>query len=59
MLADPEVLPAEAMTDIMRTLVAGVRLAVTDPQHALKDLWNVGAAMPPSLFPPELPEPPR
>ncbi|MGP4100604.1 condensation domain-containing protein [Nonomuraea sp. KM90] len=59
MLADPEVLPAEAMTDIMRTLVAGVRLAVTDPQHALKDLWNVGAAMPPSLFPPEPPEPPR
>ncbi|MFG1709965.1 condensation domain-containing protein [Nonomuraea sp. M3C6] len=60
MLGDPEVLPAEAMTDIMRTLAAGVQLAVTDPGRALKDLWSAGGATPPpSLFPPELPEPPR
>ncbi|WP_193318769.1 condensation domain-containing protein [Nonomuraea phyllanthi] len=55
MLADPEVLPAEAMTDMMRTLAVGVQLAVSDPGRALKDLWSAGAAPPPSLFPPEPP----
>ncbi len=58
MLADPDVLPAEAMTDIMRTLALGVRLAVADPGRALKDLWGARSALPPSLFPPEPPEPP-
>ncbi|QYC42690.1 Linear gramicidin synthase subunit B [Nonomuraea coxensis DSM 45129] len=55
MLADPEVLPAEAMTDVMRTVAAGTRLAVTDPGRALKDLWGAGATPPPELFPSEPP----
>ncbi len=56
MLADPEVLPAEAMTDIMRTLALGVQLAVTDPGRSLKDLWNGhGGDLPPALFPRDLP----
>ncbi|MEW9555554.1 condensation domain-containing protein [Nonomuraea sp. NPDC050783] len=57
LLADPEVLPAAAMTDIMRTVAAGVRLAVTDPGRALKDLWGAGTAPPPTLFPPDVPDP--
>lgn len=59
MLGDPDVLPAEAMLDIMRTIAVGVQLAVTDPARALKDLWSVRGGLPPSLFPHETPEPPR
>ncbi|MGC5015560.1 condensation domain-containing protein [Streptosporangium sp. DT93] len=59
MLADPEVLPAPAMVDIMRTIPLGMQLALTDPGRALKDLWGTGEELPPSLFPSRLPEPPR
>ncbi|MBN6053830.1 hypothetical protein JYK22_17955, partial [Nonomuraea sp. RK-328] len=59
MLADPEVLPAEAMTDIMRTLALGAQLAVADPDRRLADLWEgPGRDLPPSLFPRDLPDPP-
>ncbi|GAA2266276.1 hypothetical protein GCM10010149_03180 [Nonomuraea roseoviolacea subsp. roseoviolacea] len=59
MLADPEVLPAEAMTDIMRTLALGAQLAVADPDRRLADLWEgPGRDLPPSLFPRDLPAPP-
>ncbi|MGI5274506.1 condensation domain-containing protein [Nonomuraea sp. CA-218870] len=57
MLADPDVLPPEAMIDIMRTLALGLQLAVTDPQRVLKDLWNGHVRdLPEALFPRELPE---
>lgn len=59
MLADPEVLPAPAMVDIMRTIPLGIQLALTDPGRALKDLWSAGDQLPPALFPPHPPEPPR
>ncbi|MBP2707936.1 hypothetical protein JOL79_29565 [Microbispora sp. RL4-1S] len=57
MLADPDVLPAAAMTDIFRTLALGVQLAVTDPGRRVADLWRGAADLPPSLFPREIPEP--
>ncbi|WP_187281019.1 condensation domain-containing protein [Nonomuraea sp. C10] len=57
MLADPDVLPPEAMVDIMRTLALGLQLAVTDPGRVLKDLWSGhGWDLPEALFPRELPE---
>ncbi|MEU8382737.1 condensation domain-containing protein [Streptosporangium sp. NPDC048865] len=59
MLADPEVLPAPAMVDVMRTIPLGMQLALTDPGRALKDLWSAGEKLPPALFPPCPPEPPR
>ncbi|GAA3025450.1 condensation domain-containing protein [Streptosporangium longisporum] len=59
MLADPEVLPAPAMVDIMRMIPLGMQLALTDPGRALKDLWGAGEELPPALFPSRLPEPPR
>ncbi|MET7461307.1 condensation domain-containing protein [Nonomuraea sp. NPDC005501] len=63
MLADPDVLPAEAMVDIMRTLALGTQLAVADPDRRLADLWEgsgrSGQDLPPSLFPRDLPDPPR
>ncbi|MBB3725262.1 condensation domain-containing protein [Nonomuraea dietziae] len=58
MLADPEVLPAPAMIDIMRTIPLGMQLALTDPGRALKDLWSAGEELPPALFPSHPPEPP-
>ena len=57
---DPDVIPADAVTDILRAVALGTRRALTDPQSSLKDLWSGhGGDLAPSLFPPELPEPPR
>ncbi|MEU4575380.1 condensation domain-containing protein [Nonomuraea sp. NPDC023979] len=58
MLGDPDVLPAEAMTDLMRTIPMGIQLALTEPDRALKDLWSAGAELPPALFPANPPSPP-
>lgn len=49
---DPDVLPADAVTDILRAVALGVRLAVTDPEHSVKDLWSGRTdRLSPTLFP--------
>ena len=57
---DPTVIPAEALTDILRAVALGAQRAATDPQSSLKDLWaGPDTDLARSLFPPEIPEPPR
>ncbi len=59
LLADPTVIPAEGMIDILRGLAFGAQLAATNPESSLKDLWSVrGEDLPPSLFPQEIATPP-
>lgn len=49
---DPEAIPADALTDILRTVALGTQLAATDPATPLKDLWSSRARpLPPALFP--------
>ena len=49
---DPEVIPAEALTAILRDIALGVQRAVSEPTSSLKDLWSAGTAGPQStLFP--------
>jgi len=49
---DPEVIPAEALTAILRDIALGVQRAVSEPTSSLKDLWNAGGAGPHrTLFP--------
>ncbi|GAA3828998.1 hypothetical protein GCM10022226_57270 [Sphaerisporangium flaviroseum] len=56
MLADPDVIPAEALTDILRVIAHGTQLAATTPETSLKDLWNTRSeTLPPSLFPRDIP----
>lgn len=57
--ADPGVIPAAALTDILRGVAVGARLAATDPQAGLDRLWNPRERVEPTLFPSELPAPPR
>ncbi|MFI6499682.1 condensation domain-containing protein [Nonomuraea typhae] len=52
MLADPDVIPAEGMLDILRGVGHGVLLAATEPDVGLKELWS-GKDLDPSLFPRE------
>lgn len=53
MLSDPEVIPADGMTDILRTVALGAELAATDPGSGLKELWSGRSEdLAPSLFPP-------
>lgn len=52
LLADPEILPAEAVTGILRGLALGARLAATDPHVAVETLWDdAPGALEPELFP--------
>jgi hypothetical protein len=58
LLADPEILPAEAATGILRGLALGTRLAATDPHGSVRALWeHSGADLEPALFPPDDPVP--
>ncbi|GAA0440324.1 hypothetical protein Acor_12880 [Acrocarpospora corrugata] len=58
MLADPTIIPAEGMADMLRTIALGVQVAATDPETSLKDLWNAGhETLAPSLFPAVIPMP--
>lgn len=54
---DPTVIPADALTDILRAVALGVQAAVSDPSSALDELWSTRGGRPaPSLFPSEIPE---
>lgn len=55
---DPEVVPAEAVVDILRTVALGVERAVTGPGVTLKALQNAPDDLAPSLFPGEVPDAP-
>lgn len=49
---DPEIIPADGVTDILRTVALGTQLAVSDPECSLKDLWSTGPRrLPRSLWP--------
>jgi len=54
--ADPAIIPAEELTDILRAVAFGVQLAANEPESSLKEMWSGNFA--PSLFPPEVPAPP-
>ncbi|WP_033438927.1 condensation domain-containing protein [Saccharothrix sp. NRRL B-16314] len=57
---DPDVVTADGVTSILRAVALGVRRAVIEPETATKDLWDAdGAELPPALFPPRPPAPPR
>ncbi|MFI9552535.1 condensation domain-containing protein [Nonomuraea endophytica] len=58
MLADPDVVSADGMLDILRGVGHGVQLAATEPETGLKELWS-GKELDPSLFPREADGPPR
>jgi Condensation domain len=55
--ADPTIIPAEALTDILRAVALGVQLAASEPHSSLKEIWS--GTLTPSLFPHELPPPPN
>lgn len=55
--ADPTVIPAEYVTDILRAVAVGVELAANDPIASLKEMWSGNLS--PSMFPSELPAPPH
>lgn len=55
--ADPVIVRAEELTSILRAIAVGVQLAANEPGASLKEMWSWDAA--PSLFPEEIPEPPR
>ncbi|GAA0974304.1 hypothetical protein GCM10009555_030400 [Acrocarpospora macrocephala] len=58
MLADPTIIPAEGMADMLRVIALGVQVAATDPETSLKDLWNNDHdTLAPSLFPAVVPLP--
>jgi Condensation domain len=49
---DPDVIPAEAVTGILRAVALGAWRAATDPGSTLKDLWSSTAAdLPTALYP--------
>ena len=53
---DPHIVPANALTGMLRMLSLGVERAAADPSSALRDLWNCrGADVPASLFPADAP----
>jgi hypothetical protein len=54
--ADPTIIPAEALTNILRAVASGARLAASEPYSSLKEIWS--GNLPPSLFPHEIPAPP-
>jgi Non-ribosomal peptide synthetase modules and related proteins len=47
---DPEVIPADAVTDILRTVALGTERALTDPRSSLKELRG-GSGLPRALYP--------
>jgi hypothetical protein len=51
--ADPEIMPAQALTGVLRAVCQGVALAASNPASSLADLWNSrGEDLPAALFPP-------
>ena len=53
---DPQVLPARALTGMLRVLALGVERAAENPASTLQDLWNCrDAALPASSFPTDTP----
>jgi hypothetical protein len=48
---DPEVIPAEALTAILRDIALGVQRAVSEPTSSLKDLWTAATGPHPALYP--------
>jgi len=49
---DPEVIPADAVTDMLHTVALGTELAATDPNISVKDLWSARVQpLPAALFP--------
>jgi hypothetical protein len=49
---DPQLIPATALTGMLRLLSLGVERAAADPASTLQDLWSHrGTAVPASLFP--------
>ncbi|MGH3859104.1 condensation domain-containing protein [Actinokineospora sp.] len=58
--ADPDVVSAQGITDILRAVALGAERAATDPDSTLKDLWSARAEpLAPTLFPPVTPAPPK
>jgi hypothetical protein len=52
--ADPQIMPADALTGVLRTVSQGVALAAWNPASSLSELWGSrGAELPAALFPPE------
>ena len=49
---DPDVIPAEVLTDILHTIALGTQLAAIEPVTSVKDLWSTRARpLPTALFP--------
>jgi hypothetical protein len=54
--ADPQLIPASALTGMLRVLALGVERAAVEPASTSQDLWNRrGDALPAPLFPVETP----
>lgn len=57
LLADPDILPADAVVGILRGLAVGVERAASDPHVRLSSLWD-RVPLDAALFPAEVPAPP-
>lgn len=54
---DPQVLPADALVELLRAIARGTALAVSAPSTPIGELWS-GPALPSELFPTEVPAAP-